>query len=149
MPDATPWYDEVVMPALIRGARRTYGTAIRTALSAAGCDDMPRDGAFVVGAISRNGSPLSEVIDYLGLSKQRSGQLIDALVNAGYLERESDSSDRRRTTVTLTDRGRLAAATSRAAVERVDADLVARVGGDAVAQARRALGALIDMEDVK
>jgi len=132
------------MPALMRAARRTYGTAIHTALVEAGLDDMPRNGSFVVGAVARNGSPLGEIIEQMGLSKQRGGQLVDTLVARGYLERTTDPDDRRRLTVTLTERGRLAAATGRHAVEAVDADLVTRVGADAVAHTRRTLGALID-----
>ena len=139
------WYETVVFPALLRAARTTYGSAIRTALVDAGIDDMPRNGAFVVGAIARNGTPLSEIITYLGLSKQRSGQLVDALVDRGYLERALDPDDRRRMTVTLTNRGRLAASAGRKAVEGVDAALIARVGAETVQQARVALGALIEL----
>jgi DNA-binding MarR family transcriptional regulator len=138
------WYETVVMPALLRGARDTYGSAIRTALAGAGFDDMPRNGPFVVGAIARSGTPLSEVITHLGLSKQRAGQLVDALVDRGYLERALDPDDRRRLTLTLTDRGQLAANVGRKAVERVDAALVARVGAQTVAHARAVLGALIE-----
>ena len=135
------------MPALLRAARGVYGSAIRRALAAEGCDDMPRNGAFVVGAIARAGSPLSEIISYLGLSKQRAGQLVDTLVTRGYLEREFDTTDRRRMTVTLTERGHLAAATSRAAVERIDAALRERVGADALSRARATLGNLVDHDD--
>jgi DNA-binding MarR family transcriptional regulator len=143
--DSSQWYKTVVMPALLRAARTTYGSAIRAALADAGIDDMPRNGAFVVGAIARNGTPLSEIITYLGLSKQRSGQLVDALVDRGYLERALDPDDRRRMTVTLTDRGRLAANAGRKAVEDVDAALVARVGAETVMHARAALGALVEL----
>ena len=138
------WYDDVAMPALLRGARGVYATALHTALADAGCDDMPRNGAFVVGAIARNGSPLGEIIDNLGLSKQRAGQLVDTLVARGYLERAPDPNDRRRMTVSLTDRGRLAAATGRDAVERVDAALAERVGAGAVANLRATLGDLME-----
>jgi len=138
------WYDDVVIPALIRSARRTYAGAIHRALVEAGCDDMPRNGPFVVGAIARNGSGLGDIIATMGLSKQRGGQLVDTLVARGYLERATDPDDRRRLTVTLTERGRLAAASGRSAVEAVDADLVARVGVDAIAHMRRTLAALID-----
>jgi DNA-binding MarR family transcriptional regulator len=141
-PETAHWYDEIAMPALLRNARTVYGTAIRAALVDVGCDDMPRNGAFVVGAIARNGSPLSEIITHLGLSKQRAGQLVDDLVSRGYLDRAYDTADRRRTTVTLTDRGRLGAATGRAAVDRMDADLVGRVGADAVKRTRATLGAI-------
>jgi DNA-binding MarR family transcriptional regulator len=139
------WHDDVAMPALLRGARSTYGSAIRAALAKADCDDMPRNGAFVVGAIARNGSPLSEIITHLGLSKQRAGQLVDTLVERRYLQRAVDPDDRRRMTVRLTARGQLAARTGRAAVEKVDAALVAKVGADSVAHARLTLGALIEL----
>jgi DNA-binding MarR family transcriptional regulator len=144
-PHASEWYDEIVMPALLRGARGIYSDAIRVALAAAGCDDMPRNGSFVVGAIARNGSPLGEIIRHLGLSKQRAGQLVDTLVVRGYLERTPDLDDRRRMTVTLTDRGRLAARTGRAAVDRVDTALAKQVGADAIASTRATLGALMNL----
>jgi DNA-binding MarR family transcriptional regulator len=136
---------DVVIPALLRAARTTYRLAIRDALIAAGCSDMPRNGSFVIGAIARNGSSLGLIIESLGVSKQAAGQLVDALVVRGYLDRAPDPADRRRLTVRLTERGEAAAAAGRAAVERVDAALVARVGADHVAHARAALAALIDL----
>jgi len=143
------WYDVVVMPALLRGARGTYGSAIRSALAHAEITDMPRNGPFLLGAIARNGTPLSEVITYLGLSKQRAGQLVDALVDRGYLARDLDPADRRRTTVTLTERGKLAANVGRKAVEQVDAALAARVGAQTVSRARAVLGALTELGEAE
>jgi DNA-binding MarR family transcriptional regulator len=145
MHDEQPWFSTVGIPSLLRGARRTYGSAIRTALGEIGCDDIPSNGAFVVGAIARGGSPLGGIIRHLGVSKQAGGQLVDTLVIRGYLERSPDPDDRRRMTVTLTDRGRLAADATRQAVEAVDAELTARVGSESVAHARATLGALIDL----
>ena len=37
------WWDDVVMPAMLESARRTYGMAIRRALLDAGFDDVPFD----------------------------------------------------------------------------------------------------------
>ena len=73
------------------------------------------------------------------------GQLVDALVNRGYLARSVDEQDRRRLVVTLTERGRAAAATQAAAREQVDSQLLARVGPQCFAQARVALMALTEM----
>ena len=101
----------VAFPALLRAARRTYGSAVRAALAEAGCDDMPRNGSYVVGAIDRTGAPLSQIITELGVSKQAAGQLVDTLVARGYLDRSPDPDDRRRLTITLTERGHAAAAT--------------------------------------
>jgi DNA-binding MarR family transcriptional regulator len=140
-------FDEVAFPALLRAARRIYGSAIRASLAEAGCDDMPRNGSYVVGAIARTGAPLSQIIKELGVSKQAAGQLVDTLVTRGYLDRCADPEDRRRLTITLTERGRAAAAVIRSAVEQVDAYLVGRVGAEFVAHARAALAALIDAYD--
>lgn len=134
------------MPALLRGARRVYGAAIREALARAGYDDIPKNGVFVLGAIARMGAPLSEIIGHLGASKQAGGQLVDTLVMRGYLDRETDANDRRRLTVRLSDRGREAAQITRAAIERVDAMLVKRVGRERIAHTRATLLALIKSE---
>jgi DNA-binding MarR family transcriptional regulator len=136
---------EIVLPALLRAARGTYGAAIRDALAEAGCEDLPRNGSFVVGAISRTGAPLAHVIRELGVSKQAAGQLVDTLVVRGYLDRSADPDDRRRMTVFLTERGQLAAAAGRSAVERIDAELVERVGEEYLAHTRATLAALIEL----
>ena len=96
----------------------------------------------MVGAIDRTGAPLSQIITELGVSKQAAGQLVDTLVARGYLERSPDPDDRRRLTITLTERGHAAAATVRAAVEQVDAALTDAVGAEYVAHTRATLGAL-------
>lgn len=135
----------MTLPALLRAAHRTYGSAIRSSLAEVGCDDVPRDGSFVIGAIARGGSPLGVIIKELGVSKQAAGQLVDTLVLRGYLERSPDPVDRRRMTVALTERGRLAAAAVREAVRGVDARVIERVGADSLARTRTTLAALIDV----
>jgi len=141
----TPWYDDVAMPALMRAARSTYGAAIRDALDEVACEDVPRNGIFVIGAIARGGSPLSEIIRTLGVSKQAAGQLVDTLVVRGYLERTSDPEDRRRMTVSLTDHGQLAASAARSAIDEVDARATERIGTRRMADARAVLGTLIEL----
>ncbi len=136
-------HEEVSLPALLRASRRTYGRSIAHDLNEVGIEDMPRNGVFVLSSIARVGSPLSEIISALGISKQAAGQLVDTLVTRGYLDRAPDAEDRRKMTIALTERGRLAAVTARGAIERVDRALVARVGVAAVASTRTTLFALI------
>ena len=138
------WFDEAGFPALLRAARRAYGSAVRGALADAGYDDVPRNGSYVLAAIARTGAPLSQIIQGLGVSKQAAGQLVDTLVTRGYLDRAPDPDDRRRLTITLTARGHAAAEEIRSAVARVDDGLVRRVGPEYVAHARAALAALIE-----
>jgi DNA-binding MarR family transcriptional regulator len=141
------WYEELVLPVLLAEARRTYGTAIRRGLAAAGFDDMPRAGARVVGGIARaGGTPLREVAVAHAVSKQAASQLVDTLVTRGYVVRVPDEDDRRRLSIALTDRGVAAAVEIRSAVDAVDAALEAAVGSEEVTRMRAALGALVELQ---
>ena len=142
---ATP--PDLVMPALLRHARATYGSAMRTALAEAGYDDIPRNGLYILGGLAMEvpDVPLGQLIVELGVSKQAAGQLVDTLVQRGYLDRAPDESDRRKLTVRLTTRGRAAAMVQAAARARIDAQLLARVGQDDVQRTRRTLAVLIDL----
>lgn len=147
MNEPTPFLDLVVTPALLRHARYTYGMAMRFALAEAGYDDIPKNGLYVLGglAMDSNQIPLGQLIRELRVSKQAAGQLVDALVLRGYLERAVDPVDRRKLTVMLTERGRAAAAVQVSARERVDAELLARAGKEAVDCTRRTLATLIEI----
>ena len=147
MPDANPDFAAVPLPALLRHARNAYGSAMRRALEDAGYDDIPKNGLYVIGglALGAGDVPLASLIRDLRISKQAAGQLVDTLVNRGYLARTIDEQDRRRLIVTLTDRGRAAAATQTTARERVDAELLVKVGPECVEHARIALAALTEM----
>src|SRR5271156_2033755 len=106
------WFEEVALPVLLRHARNTYGSAMRRALDEAGYDDIPGNGLYLIGglALEREDIPLGQLIRELRVSKQAAGQLVDTLVTRGYLDRAADKEDRRKLTVTLTERGREAAA---------------------------------------
>ena len=142
-----PWFEEIALPALLRHARTTYGVAMRRALDEAGYDDIPGNGLYVIGglALSVPDIPLGQLIKELRISKQAAGQLVDALVTRGYLERAVDKDDRRKLTVTLTERGKAAAAVQAAAREKVDAELLASVGQDDISRTRRTLAVLCDI----
>jgi DNA-binding MarR family transcriptional regulator len=142
-----PWYETIVMPALLRHARASYGAAMRHALESAGFDDVPRNGLYVIGglALGAGDVPLGQLVKELRVSKQAAGQLVDTLVARGYLDRAVDPEDRRKLTVTLTDRGRAAAAAQAAAREKIDAELLARVGEEDVRRARRTLAAMLEI----
>jgi DNA-binding MarR family transcriptional regulator len=120
---------------------------MRQALATAGYDDIPRNGLYIIGGLTLDAStvPLSVLIKELGVSKQGAGQLVDTLVLRGYLERVEDAEDRRKLNIVLTKRGRAAAAIQAAAREKIDAELIVRVGRDNIMRTRRTLAALIDM----
>jgi len=137
--------DPGVIPALLRAARGAYGDAIREELAADGIDDLPRNGAFVLGGMANHAASPGDLIRELRVSKQAASQLIDSLVLRGFLERHIDPDDRRRLTIELTPRGQAAAAAVRRGVVAVDAELARRVDGAQLAGLRAGLVALADI----
>jgi DNA-binding MarR family transcriptional regulator len=147
MTDEKPWYLDVALPVLLRHGRNSYGVAMRRALEEAGYDDIPGNGLYVIGGLALGvpDIPLGQLIKELRISKQAAGQLVDTLVTRGYLDRSADKDDRRKLTVTLTERGKAAAATQKAAREKIDAELLASVGQEDIERARRTLAVLCDI----
>lgn len=139
--------DDVPIPALLRASRGAYGHAVRRRLTAAGFDDLPRNGPFVLGGMANHAATAGQIVRELGVTKQATGQLIDALVSRGYLERRPDPDDRRRMLIELTPRGRGAAAEVREAVARIDAELARRVSPSELAGLRAGLVALCDIRE--
>jgi DNA-binding MarR family transcriptional regulator len=142
---ATP--DPSDIPALLRAARGGYGNTIAAMLAAAGFDDLPRNGPFVLGGMANHGGATVEMIRGLGVSRQAASQLVDTLVVRGYLDRQVNSNDRRRMDIELTDRGRAAAAVVRAAVEKVDRQLTAMLSSVELAGLRAGLSALATIKE--
>jgi DNA-binding MarR family transcriptional regulator len=139
--------DDVVIPALLRAARGSYGHAIRQHLAAVGFDDLPRNSAYVLGGIVNHGGTAGGLVRELGVSKQAASQLIDTLVLRGYLERQVDAEDRRRVNIEVTERGRAAAAAVRAGVEAVDRELVGLISATEMAGLRSGLTALCTIRE--
>jgi DNA-binding MarR family transcriptional regulator len=134
--------DPSEIPALLRGARGAYANAIAAMLTAAGFEDLPRNGPFVLGGMANHGDSAVDMIRGLGVSRQAASQLIDVLVLRGYLDRQINPDDRRRMDIDLTERGRAAAAVIRAAVEQVHRQLTARISPAELAGLRAGLVAL-------
>lgn len=140
-------WDPADIPALMRAARGTYGQAISSDLIAAGYEDLPRNGPFVLGGMANHGGSAVEMIRGLGVSRQAASQLIDTLVVRGYLAREVNDEDRRRLDITLTERGRGAAAVIRGAVDRVHAELATMISPQDLAGLRAGLSALAEIKN--
>jgi DNA-binding MarR family transcriptional regulator len=138
---------DLVIPALLRASRGAYGHAVRVRLAAAGFDDLPRNGPYVLGGMANRDGTAAGLVRELGVSKQAASQLIDALVLRGYLEREIDPDDRRRLTIALTERGRAAAAAVRAGVDSIDGELEAMLSPAELHGLRAGLVALCEIRE--
>lgn len=134
------------IPALLRWARGTYGDAIRVQLARGGYDDLPPNGAFVIGGMALGNGSAADMIMGLGVTKQAASQLIDTLVLRGYLTREIDPEDRRRLTIHLTERGEGAADAVGLGVASVDDELGSMISPDDLAGLRTGLTALVNIK---
>jgi DNA-binding MarR family transcriptional regulator len=78
-----------------------------------------------------------------GITKQSMAEMIDAMVESGYVERVPDPSDGRARLVRLTSHGRKLAVRAREAVREVEARWAARVGAARIEALRATLAALV------
>ena len=140
-----PWYADAPLAALLRHARGAYGDAARRALAAAGFDDVPRNGGFVLAGLGDEFTPQADAVAFLRVSKQASSQLIDTLVLRGYLERRVAPDDRRRMELRPTERGRAAATAIQTAIVEIDGVLANRITEAELQALRTGLGALADI----
>jgi DNA-binding MarR family transcriptional regulator len=135
--------EEWPLTALLRGARAVFAAEIRRALDGGGYEDLPPNGPYVIGGMARTSAKLADVILQLGASKQAAGQLVDALVIRGYLDRAVDPGDRRRLVVQLTERGAAAAAVIRAVADSLEAQMDAAMGAERLWATREVLAWVI------
>jgi DNA-binding MarR family transcriptional regulator len=142
---AADW-DEFPNPTLMRSARGVYAQSIRAHLAALGIDDLPRNGAFVLAGIGASGGPGQDLPAGLGVSKQAVSQVIEILVNRGYLTRRTDPGDRRRVVLELTGSGQEVVAAIGRGVDSVDHRLAERVSTDQIEAMRSALIALTEIK---
>lgn len=133
--------DEEILILLVR-ARGGFGTTIRAHLAAAGFDDLPRNGPFVLGGMGSHRGSAVDMIRSLGVTRQAASQLIDTLVLRGYLRREINAADRRCVNIVLTERGQAAAEAIRAGIEQVETELARMISAAELAGLRAGLAAL-------
>ncbi len=77
-------------------------------LSAAGFNDIPKDGLLILCALGLEGLATRALIRRLGVSAQAASQSIETLILRGYLEFEDNPDDPRQPAIAFTDRGRAA-----------------------------------------
>jgi DNA-binding MarR family transcriptional regulator/catechol 2,3-dioxygenase-like lactoylglutathione lyase family enzyme len=138
--------EEYATPTLMRSARGVYAQSIRAHLDAIGIADLPRNGAFILAGIDTSGGPRQDLPSELGVTKQAVSQVIDVLVNRGYLTRHPDLGDRRRMVLELTGRGREVVGAVQRGIEAVDRRLAERVAPEQIEAMRSALVALTEIK---
>jgi DNA-binding MarR family transcriptional regulator len=134
--------NEVSTPTLMRAARGVYASAIRAQLETIGVADLPRNGAFLLAGIERNGGTRQDFPVEMGVTKQAISQVVETLVRRGYVQRSPDEDDRRRISLQLTDRGYEVLEAVSIAIDSVDHQLAEHIASEQVEAMRTTLYAL-------
>lgn len=128
-----------LLGALLRMPVDVIRERMLTALHEHGYDDVVPAHLIVLRYPGPDGRRPSEIAAGSGMSKQALNYLLGQLETLGYLTREPDPDDHRSKRVQLTDRGRGAMDTMRAAVAAVEREWEAALGTDDVDQLRAIL----------
>jgi DNA-binding MarR family transcriptional regulator len=140
-------HSEIPTPTLMRSARGAYARSIRAQLHAIGVDDLPRNGASILAGIYTHGGPRNELPSSLGVTKQAVNQVIDILVNRGYLQRSGDPDDRRRNVLELTETGRQAVDAVVRGADAVDRQLQMEFSSEQIESMRAVLHSLAKIKE--
>ncbi|WP_171164910.1 MarR family winged helix-turn-helix transcriptional regulator [Streptomyces sp. I05A-00742] len=91
------------------------------------------------------GATASELAEWLGVTKQAAGQLVDHLEAAGYVRRERHPAGGRRKLVVLTEAAHTHLAVAGRVMHGLEAELVDRPGGPDMPVLRDELARLVDL----
>jgi DNA-binding MarR family transcriptional regulator len=126
----------------LRRALAAHRLAIAVALRRAGCDDLPPRALWAIDALRDGDRSAAELARLLGVSRQAMSPLVELLVRTGYVARGRDAHDRRRISLRLTARGRVASTAIARACAHVESRAGELVGARELERTRATLDAL-------
>ncbi|MDQ3432577.1 MAG: MarR family transcriptional regulator [Actinomycetota bacterium] len=129
--------------ALLGQAYSLLGFRIVDGVVGAGYPQKPKHSA-VFAQIDPEGSRLTKLAERANMTPQAMGELVDELVDLGYVVREPDPRDRRAKLIILTRRGRDCVAAGRATIEGIENQISEVLGERGHAELRRLLRRLLD-----
>lgn len=127
---------------LMAAAYQEFVRELRADLDRQGFGDTGRSDGYVLRALAGGPVTVSALADRLEITKQGAGQLVEAMEQRGYLDRQPDPDDRRARLVGLSARGWQLLRAARRFHRRYERRLVAEHGAEAVAALRALLTAV-------
>jgi DNA-binding MarR family transcriptional regulator len=95
----------IPLPGLLDIAAEALLAEFREELTNRGYADLRPTHGCVFRFVREDGMRLTDLASFAGITKQSAGELVDDLVNLGYVERIADPGDRRAKLICLTERG--------------------------------------------
>jgi DNA-binding MarR family transcriptional regulator len=131
--------------AMLGQAYSLLGFQIVEGVVGAGYPQKPKHSA-VFAQISLDGSRLTHLAHRAGMTPQSMAEIVDELVELGYVVRRPDPADRRAKLVVLTRRGHDAVAAGRRTIEGLEGHVTAVLGERGHRDLRRLLTKLLEAE---
>jgi DNA-binding MarR family transcriptional regulator len=122
------------MPWPVRRVNQRYRAEIAARLADAGLGDLPQPGYWALMALDHGVHQAGQLATEMGVSKQAVSRLVDALVSADYVTRRPDQTDRRKTELVLSAKGRKAVNVITAGARATERTFVAKLGAESFAQ---------------
>lgn len=97
--------ERFAIAALVLRASTELVEGIQQGLATQGFDDVRPAHGFAFARISMGDASMIDVARHLGITKQAASQLVEYLVQAGYVRRQEHPRDARSSLLVLTDRG--------------------------------------------
>lgn len=95
----------IPLPGLLEIAGEALLAEFREELTGSGYADLRPTHGCVFRFIREDGMRLTDLAAHAGITKQSAGEMVDELVELGYVERTADPDDRRAKLICLTERG--------------------------------------------
>jgi DNA-binding MarR family transcriptional regulator len=128
---------------LLDTATEAFLAEFRRELEESGYEDLRPTHGCVFRFVREDGMRLTELATYAGMTKQSVGELVDDLVDLGYVERIPDPEDRRAKLICLTDRGIKAQRVGFGLIDEVEARWAERFGRGRIAELREILEEIV------
>ena len=129
---------------LITAANRCLADRLGQAVATAGGEAMRPSFGFVLRAVAAEQPGVSRLAELLGVTKQGASRLADDMVTLGYLRRDEDPADRRRTRLRLSPAGERIRARALAESHAIEDELRQRFGDTEVRHLRALLTDFIE-----
>jgi DNA-binding MarR family transcriptional regulator len=132
---------------LLDTALEAFRSGFEAELAAAGYDDVRPTHGCVFRFVEDGGMRLTVLSELAGITKQSAGEIIDDLVDRGYVERFPDPADRRAKLIRLTGKGRRAQEIGRGLLVELERKWGERYGTERIALLRELLEEIAAGED--
>jgi DNA-binding MarR family transcriptional regulator len=127
------------LPQLLGDARRWFEEGLLAALETAGAMPVSPTQAQLFAVLDDGGTTGSELARRMGVTRQTAHQAVHGLIAAGLLEQAPDPASARRRLIRRTEEGERTHRQAVLILERLEEELAARIGQEAVAALRTTL----------